>query len=142
MHRTLAASALLVAALAGAPVTHAEGALAVGMLEGNPAKGFKWAMEADSSDTASKVMDECHKARNPRIGAACVLIGTFSDQCGAVTSNGEPHAPVTAAGWAIAPDSATATKRAMAQCEAMRKRRGPACKLDGENSLLCDGTAK
>jgi hypothetical protein len=141
MQRTIAASALLVAALAWADVTHAEGALAVGMPEGNPARGFKWDSIVNTSNAASKVMDDCHAARNPRTGAACVLIGTFSDQCVAVTSNGEPTAPVTAAGWAIAPDRATATKRAMAQCEAMRKGRGAACRLDGDNALLCDGKA-
>jgi Domain of unknown function (DUF4189) len=142
MRGALAASALLVAALAWANVTRAEGALAVGIPEGNPAKGFKWDLKVNTPNAASEVMDDCHAARNPRTGAACVLIGTFSNQCAAVTSNGAPTAPVTAAGWAIAPESATATKRAMAQCEAMRKGRGAACRLDGEDAVLCDGTAK
>jgi hypothetical protein len=142
MRQALAASALLVAALAWSDVTLAEGALAVGIPEGNPSKGFKWDARVNTPNAGSLVIEDCHKARNPRTGAACVLIGTFSDQCVAITSNGEPTAPVTAAGWAIAPDSATATKRAMAQCEAQRKKRGAACRLDGENSLLCDGKAK
>jgi lipoprotein NlpI len=141
MRRITVASALLVAALAGANAAFAEGALAVGMPEGNPARGFKWNIRVNTEDPAPKVMDACHTAKNPRTGAACKLIGAFTDQCVAVTSNGEPTTPVTAAGWAIAPDPVTATKHAMARCEAMRKGRGPACRLDGENALLCDGKA-
>jgi hypothetical protein len=142
MHRTIVASSLLVAALAWANVAVAEGALAVGMPEGNPARGFKWDLRVDSEDPGPKVMDDCHAAKNPKTGAACKLIGTFTDKCVAVTSNGEPTAPVTAAGWAIAPDRVTAVNRALAACEATRKGRGAMCRLDGENSLLCDGDAK
>jgi hypothetical protein len=87
-------------------------------------------------------MEDCRAAKNPKTGAACKLIDTFTDKCAAVTSNGEPTAPVTAAGWAIAPDRVTAVNRALAACEAIRKGRGAMCRLDGENSLLCDGDAK
>jgi Domain of unknown function (DUF4189) len=142
MHGKIVASALLVAALAWANAAFAEGALAVGIPEGNPARGFKWDMRVNTEGAASKVMDDCHAAKNPKTGAACRLIDTFTDKCVAVTSNGEPTAPVTAAGWAIAPDRVTAVNRALAQCETMRKGRGAMCRLDGANSLLCDGDAK
>jgi len=142
MRGKILASALLVAALAWADVTRAEGALAVGIPQGNPARGFKWDVRVNTPDPAPKVMEDCRAARNPRTGAACKLIDTFNDQCVAVTSNGEPTAPVTAAGWAIAPDRVTAVNRALEKCESMRKGRGPACRLDGEGSLLCDGDAK
>jgi hypothetical protein len=142
MQRTIAASALFVAALAWADVARAEGALAVGIPEGNPARGFKWDLRVNTEDPGPKVLDDCHAAKNPRTGAACKLIGTFSDKCVAVTSNGEPTAPVTAAGWAIAADRVTAVNQALAKCNSMRKGRGPECQLDGEGSLLCDGEAK
>jgi hypothetical protein len=142
MQRAIAASVVLVAALAWANGSLAQGALAVGIPDGNPARGFKWDVRVNTADAATLVMDDCHAAKNPRTGAACKLIDTFNDQCVAITSNGEPTAPVTAAGWAIAPDRVTAVNRALAQCEAMRKGKGPMCRLDGEGSLLCDGDAK
>lgn len=142
MHGKILASALLVAALAWTNATHAEGALAVGIPEGNPARGFKWDLRVNTPDAATLVLEDCHRAKNPRTGAACKLIGTFTDKCVAVTSNGEPAAPVTAAGWAIAPDRVTAVNQALEKCDAMRKGRGPMCRLDGESSLLCDGDAK
>jgi len=141
MHEKIVVFALL-AALASTNVAVAEGALAIGIPEGNPAKGFKWDAYVSTPDAATKAMDDCRKARNPRAAAACKLIATFNDQCVAITSNGEPTAPVTAAGWAIENDRVTAVNRALAQCEAMRKGRGPSCRLDGPDSLLCDGNAQ
>jgi hypothetical protein len=142
MYRAIAASVLFVAALAWATVAQAGGALAVGMPDGVPNKGFKWDLRVNTADAATKVMEDCRAAKNPRTGAACKLIDTFEDKCVAITSNGEPTAPVTAAGWAIAPDRVTAVNQALAKCDAMRKGRGAMCRLDGENSLLCDGDAK
>jgi len=142
MNGKILASALLVTALAWTDATHAEGALAVGIPEGNPARGFKWDVRVNTPDAATQMMDDCHQAKNPRSGAACKLIESFSDKCVAVTSNGEPTAPVTAAGWAIEADRVTAVNRALEKCESMRKGKGPMCRLDGEGSLLCDGDAK
>jgi hypothetical protein len=142
MHGKILASALLVAALAWSNASRAEGALAVGIPDGNPARGFKWDVRVNTQDAATLVLDDCHHAKNPRTGAACKLIESFNDKCVAVTSNGEPTAPVTAAGWAIAEDRVTAVNRALEKCDAMRKGRGPMCRLDGEGSLLCDGDAK
>ena len=142
MHGKIVASALLVAALAWVDAAVAEGALAVGIPDGNPARGFKWDVRVNTPGAASLVMDDCHAAKNPRSGAACKLIDTFNDKCVAVTSNGEPSAPVTAAGWAIEADRVTAVNRALEKCDAMRKGRGPMCRLDGEGSLMCDGDAK
>jgi hypothetical protein len=141
MHRITLSSAILVAAVAWAGESLAEGALAVGMPEGDPNKGFRWSIQVNDPDAAADAMKDCRNARNPRVGAACLLIGTFKDQCVAVTANGAPNAPVTAAGWAIAPDTVEATKRAMDQCKAMRKGRGKPCELDGDKAVLCDGKA-
>ena len=142
MHGKIVASALLVAALAWTDAAHAQGALAVGIPDGNPARGFKWDVRVNTPDAANLVLEDCRKAKNPRSGAACKVIDTFTDQCVAITSNGEPTAPVTAAGWGIGPDRVTAVNRALEKCDAMRKGRGPMCRLDGEGSLLCDGDAK
>ena len=142
MHRVFVASALLVAALACANAARAEGALAVGIPQGNPSNGFKWDVRVNTEDPGPKVMEDCRAAKNPKSGAACKLIGTFTDKCVAITSNGEPTAPVNAAGWAIAADRVSAVNQALTMCEGMRKGRGAACRLDGESSLRCDGDAK
>lgn len=120
----------------------AEGALAVGIPEGNPNKGFRWSIQINSPDAAATAMKDCRNARNPATGKACMLIGTFADQCVAVAANAEDTKPVTGAGWAIAPDSATATKRAIDQCNVSRNGTGQPCQLDGDRSVLCDGSAK
>lgn len=142
MVRTIAFLALLGVVVAWTSASLAEGALAVGMPEGNPNKGFRWSAWVNSADAAAKALEDCRNARNPKIGAACVLIGTFSDQCVAIAANAAPNVAVTGAGWAIAPDSETATKRAIAQCDMMRKGRGQPCALDGQEALYCDGSAK
>ena len=138
-------AAFLAVSVGWATSSVAEGALAVGMPQGDPNKGFKWSVRVNNPNAAAEAMTNCRASRNPKVGAACVLIGSFRDQCAAVAVNGDPDpAPVSAAGWAIAPDAETATKRAISQCDAMRKGRGKACILDGggHQALLCDGNAK
>ncbi len=120
----------------------AEGALAVGIPQADPSKGFRWSIYVNNPDASSLAMKDCRAARNPATGAACMLIGSFKDQCVAVAANAEDTKPVSGAGWAIAPDSGSATLRAIAQCDNSRQGRGKACQLDGERSMLCDGTAK
>jgi uncharacterized protein DUF4189 len=143
MGRILFAAIILGAPIGWATSSLAEGALAVGMPEGNPNNGFKRSVRVNNPDAAAEALKSCRASRTPKVGAACVVIGTFSDQCVAIAVNGDPDpAPVSAAGWAIAPDAAKATKRAEAQCEAMRKGRGKACVLDGSPGLFCDGSAK
>jgi Domain of unknown function (DUF4189) len=142
--KSILAIALLAVSVGCATPSRAAGALAVGMPEGDPSKGFRWSAYVNNSDASSLVMKDCRASRNPATGAACKLVGTFRDQCVAIAVSGDPDpAPVSAAGWAIAPDSATATSRALAQCEAMRKKGGKACVLDNNNQKpLCDGKAK
>ncbi len=120
----------------------AEGALAVGIPQGDPNKGFRWSIQINDPDASSKAMKDCRAARNPATGKACILIGAFSNQCVAVAANAEGSDPVTGAGWAIATDSATATQRAIAQCNDSRNGTGKPCQLDGDGSVLCDGSAK
>ena len=86
------------------------------MPEGNPNNGFKWSVRVNNPDAAAEALKSCRASRTPKVGAACVVIGTFSDQCVAIAVNGDPDpAPVSPAGWAIALDAAKATKRAKAQ---------------------------
>ena len=140
------AAALVVAAVGWSSSSLADGALAVGMPENNPSRGFshsKFVDEPDAETATSKAMQNCRATRNPKIGEACKLIGTFRDQCAAVAVNGDVAngtAPVIAAGWAIAPDSAAAASRAIAQCEIMRKGRQKTCAIEGR--ILCDGSAQ
>ena len=131
-------------ALVWASASMAEGALAVGMPKGDPRNGFRWSLRVNDQNAAREAMKVCRQSKYPASAEACMLINTFSDQCGAVTANGDPDKPVTAAGWAIAPDSEQATRRAIAMCEAMRREKGgnSECHLDGERAVLCDGSAK
>jgi Domain of unknown function (DUF4189) len=129
--------------LLGIDSGHAEGALAIGMPEGNPAKGFRHAKVVNDPNAGAEAMKDCRNARNPKTAAACSLIGTFKDQCVAVAVNGDAvnqNLPIVAAGWAIAWGSATASREAIAKCEAMRKGQKSACQVEGK--VLCDGKAK
>jgi tetratricopeptide (TPR) repeat protein len=124
----------------------ADGALAVGMPAGNPSNGFRHTENVgrpDAATASSDALKDCRTAKNANLAAACAVISTFKDQCVAVAVNGDAaktENPVIAAGWAIAPDAATATARAKAQCDAMRKGRAQACDLD--TNVLCDGKAR
>lgn len=142
--RLIFAAALLGASLGYATSGWAEGALAVGMPDGDPNKGFRWSARTNTPDAASEALKSCRESRYPTVGAACKVVGTFRDQCVAIAVSGDPDpAPVSAAGWAIATDSATAIKRALAQCDAMRKKGGMACVIDNkDHTAVCDGKAK
>jgi hypothetical protein len=145
--RTILALALVAGAVGWANSSVADGALAIGMPQGNPNKGFrhsKFVDEPDADTAQSKAMKDCRAAKNPKTGEACRLIGTFHNQCAAVAVNGDVvnnfDAPIIAAGWAIASTSAEAANRAIAQCEGMRKGRAKLCAVEGK--ILCDGDAK
>src|ERR1700759_5038273 len=100
IRRMVLATALLAVAIGWATSSRAEGALAVGMPDDDPNKGFKWSITVDASDAGADSMKSCRAARSARTAAACKLIGTFHDQCVAVAVNGDPDpAPVSAAGW-------------------------------------------
>jgi hypothetical protein len=144
IRRIALGTAFLAASVGWATASLAEGALAVGMPQGDPQNGLKWDALVDKSNPGPLVMTACRAAHNPRAAAACVLIRTFKNQCVAVAVNGDLKSPVSAAGWAIAPNSAKAIKGAIARCEAMRKGRGRPCDLDGGRAvgLRCDGKAK
>lgn len=147
--RNLIIAGFVLSFLAGTRPGHAEGALAIGIVEGDPNKGLRHSMyvnEPNAEAATSSAMKDCRNARNPKTGQACKLIQSFHDQCAAVAVNGDAAAtndPVIAVGWAIEADSATAISRAKAQCDTMRKGRGKPCEIDnGSKSMFCDGKAK
>lgn len=139
--RTLSAAAFLLS-LGWATACVAEGALVVAMPDGNPNRGFRWSTRVNNPNAASEAMALCQS--DERLAAYCTLVRSFRDQCVAIAVNGGPSDAVSATGWSIAPDSATATKLAIAQCETKRNGRGIACLLDRgpQAALDCDGTAK
>ena len=143
MGKVCCALVLAAVAIGWASSSLAEGALAVGLPGGDPSKGFRWSAKVNNPNAAAEAMESCRASRYPAIAAACVLITTFSDQCVAIAANAAPDVSVTGAGWAIAPDSASAKSRAIAQCNIMRKGTGQPCTLDNNGeALFCDGSAK
>lgn len=124
----------------------AEGALAIGLINGDPSKGFVVGVshdDATTQDAQSKALQDCQGSdikRTDQARAACRIVETFRDQCANDAINGDRDTPSTAVGWAIGPDSATTNARAMTMCETMRRGKGKACHPDGE--AVCDGKAK
>lgn len=124
----------------------AEGALAVGLPEGDPKNGFAYHLVTNKpvgdagSIAVSKCKEEDNRKGTARARGACKVIETFSDECVNVAWNGGPETVSTAVGWGSGPNKKTADERAMRQCESMRKGKGRDCRPDGEP--LCDGAAK
>ena len=124
---------------------HAEGALAVGLPNGDPANGFVYSIETNKprGEARSAAMRSCKGVDvrdTSRARADCKIIETFNNECASIAHNGDRNTPSTAVGWGIGPDPETADNRAMTQCKTMRRGRGRACKLDGES--VCDGNAR
>lgn len=127
----------------------AEGAVAMGMPGNDPNNGVRtWIAtnEKTAGDASDKALKGCRDSKNPKVVDACKLIETFHDECFALAVNGGASDPVTAVGWAFAPESKSAISRSITQCELMRKGKGPECRLDTTSSnkpwVFCDGTAK
>jgi hypothetical protein len=122
---------------------HAAGAVAVGVAPGGAQKGFSYGLnsnQANDADAQASALNGCRtsKESNKQAQARCVLIGTYTDQCATIAM--DPKAGTPGVGWAVAADTATANKLALASCEATA---GPGregtCKVF---STRCDGTAK
>lgn len=127
----------------------ADGAVAMGMPGGDPNNGVRtWIATNEKSveEASEKAMKGCKAAKNAKVAAACKIVETFRNECFALAVNGGATDPVTAVGWGFSSDSKVAVSRAVAQCELMRKGKGPTCRLDTTESekpwLFCDGTAK
>jgi hypothetical protein len=143
IRKAILATVLLWASVGYISSSRAEGAVAIGMPGGDPNKGFRWSIYVDNPDASALALKDCHASKYPATGAACKVISTFSDQCVAIAVNGDLQAPISAVGWAFAPDSATAIDRALAQCNAKRKKGSKACVIDNKDQIaFCDGAAK
>ncbi len=128
----------------------AEGAFAIGLPTGRVEGGFVYGIEVNSETSRSAqsgAMDSCRGInrknnvipdRASKLQAACKIVGSFKEQCAVMAHNGDQHTPATGFGWTIAPYSATAISRPVAQCDSMRQGHGLACKDYG---ALCDGDA-
>jgi len=123
----------------------AEGALAVGLPNGDPRNGFTYGATVNRSpeEARSVALNDCRGTEvrdTSKAKAACKIIETFRDQCINAAFNGDAQTVSTAVGWGVGPDSETANNRAMTMCEIMRRGNGRPCKLDGEPA--CDGSAR
>lgn len=124
----------------------AEGALAVGLPNDDPQKGFVYGITVDkpSAEEAQRsAMSECKGVDvrdTSRAKQACKIIETFRNQCANAAFNGDRNTVSTAVGWGIGPDSATANNRALVMCNTVRKGTGRPCVVDGDP--VCDGDAK
>ena len=142
--------AFAVSAVFAAPVL-ADGALAIGVPNGNLNKGFVYGMswDADSAVLAqTKAMSLCKGIdltnnkvpdRASEAQAACEVVKTFSNQCVAVTMNGDQHTVATGMGYGVAPDLDAAKQQAMLTCNGMRGGKGRNCVVAGQG---CDGNAR
>jgi len=126
--------------------SRAEGALAIGLPNGDPHNGFVVGIAVNKATAAAAregAMTQCRDDEIPntaRARADCKIIEVFRNQCVNAAVNGDKTGnPSTAVGWGVGPDSATADSRAMAVCELMRRGRGRPCRPDGEP--VCDGDA-
>lgn len=121
----------------------ADGALAILLLNGDPANGFAMGASSDKADAAearSAALAECRRQGAPLKRGECKIIQTFRDECVQDAENGDPKIPSTAVGWGFGSDRDAANNRAMEMCETMRRGAGRPCRLDG--APLCDGKAK
>jgi hypothetical protein len=100
---------------------NAVGALAVGVAPGGVEHGFasgvSWGYPTEA-DAQREALQRCRtdKASPPSAHSRCILIGTFKNQCASTAM--DPKNGTPGAGWFIAADVATASRLALASCEA------------------------
>jgi hypothetical protein len=147
MRQTVWAFALFgLAMVPSANACFAEGALAIGLPDGNPRNGFVMGAATNRTTAAearSQALAECRGSDvrdTSKARAQCKVVETFHDQCTNDAFNGDANTPSTAVGWAVGPDSETTNQRAMTMCETMRQGRGRPCHPVGDP--ICDGSAK
>jgi Domain of unknown function (DUF4189) len=121
----------------------AAGAMAVGIATGGAQNGFSFGMNSDKATEAAAqadALEACRRSKesNAKAHARCMSVGTFVNQCGSIAMDPKDGTP--GVGWAIAPDTATANRYALANCEATAGvGRAGTCKV---SATRCDGAAK
>jgi len=128
----------------------ADGALAIGIPNGNLNKGFVYGMSWDAGleDAQTKAMNLCKGLdlqnnkvpdRASEAQSACKIMKVFQNKCVAVAMNGDQHTVATGMGWGVAASLDEAKQTAMLDCNGMREGKGRTCAVAGQG---CDGNAK
>ncbi len=117
----LLAAAVLLAALllASGRSARADGALAVGSTGDVVKYGVAFGMVVDlpKEKAAAKALQHCRTFKAREAAERCSVVATFSrGECFAVAL--DPKSGTPGAGWAVGPDQATASSKAIAMCEA------------------------
>jgi hypothetical protein len=123
----------------------ADGALAIGLPDGDPRNGFVAGLDVNMSpdEARAAALKDCRGVelkRAERARAACRIVETFRNQCANTAFNGDETTASTGVGWGVCPDSAAANSRALVMCETMRAGQWIPCHPDGVP--FCDGDAK
>ncbi|HUI95645.1 MAG TPA: DUF4189 domain-containing protein, partial [Xanthobacteraceae bacterium] len=111
---------VLAQTLACVPVG-AAGALAVGVAPGGAQDGFAFGMNSNKANAEAARQDAvkaCGSAKesNDVARSRCKSVGTYTNQCAAMSMDPKDGTP--GVGWAIAATSDAANKAALAKCEA------------------------
>jgi len=127
--------------LAGA-AARADGALAVGSTADVAKDGIAigTSINYKSPDEADRAaMERCKDYKPaPKAAAQCRSVGTFKDECYAISFDPKDGTP--GAGWAMAATKALAEQRAMANCQITAgDGRRDFCRIEESK---CDGNAK
>ena len=131
--------ALTAIALTTSGHASADGALAVGITANLARDGIAVgaAINQASADAAQDAaLRRCHNfKRAAKAAAQCQPVGTFKDECYAVSLDPTPGMP--GAGWAIAATRAQAEEQALDKCKATAgSARREACRIEESK---CDG---
>jgi uncharacterized protein DUF4189 len=146
VRRSISAAAALAVALGLWPCASlADGALAIGMINGNSRHGFTIGVALDKPLAKAKdeALEDCRRndvIGTSRLRAACEIVETFRNQCASTAFNGDDTMRSGGFGWGVGPDSEIAKNRALEMCDQMRAGRGFVCHPYGQ--AYCDGTAQ
>src|SRR5215469_10229786 len=120
------------AVLAATAPAGADGALAIGATADVAHDGFAVgaAINQSSAEEATEAaLQSCRAFKDaPKAAATCQSVGTFKDQCYAISFDPRRGMPGTV-GWAIAATKAQAEEQALAKCKAAAASRGAFCKV-------------
>ena len=129
-----------VVALAASAPAGADGALAIGSTADIAHDGIAIgaAINQKTPEEATEAaLQSCRSFKGaPKAAAMCQSVGTFKDQCYAISFDPRRGVPGTV-GWAIAATKAQAEAEALAKCKAVGASRGAFCKVEESK---CDRT--
>jgi Domain of unknown function (DUF4189) len=150
MQRGLGFAVLFAGTIVGAQPGAAEAILAIGIPPNITQQGYVYGY-AFGADAATTALNICRGTKlppgvvmpenAPEAKRRCTVAGSFADQCFAIAVDVPNLAPgATGVGWAIAADSLTAERQALAGCQVTAgPGRRAACEV---RKSICDGSAK